>query len=183
MPRSQHLRILTSDIANSDTIVLFINQLRDKIGQFFGAKTTTPGGRALKFYSSVRLEVVKTKSLKKNDQIVGNEILIKVMKNKVAPPFKNCKIELNYEKGINRELDMIITAIEHDLVTRSGSTYSMTSPKAGEEPIKLGVGIDHACKELRDNVKVADSLRKSIMEKLKENSSRSSEVTPEKDEN
>ena len=129
---SQALRSLSGAISKSNTIAIFINQLREKVGVLFGNPETTPGGRALKFYSSVRLDIRKAESIKNGEKIVGNKVNIKVVKNKVAPPFKVASLDIMYGEGISKEGEIIDIATEIGLIDRSGAWYSYEGDKIGQ---------------------------------------------------
>lgn len=156
---SQALRKLTAIAARSKTIVIFINQIRMQIGVMFGNPETTPGGKALKFYTSVRLDIRRIASIKKGEEVVGGRVRVKVVKNKVAAPFKTTEFDLLYNEGISREGELIALGEKYDLVTKSGASYRM-----GET--KLGVGYDATRTFLRENKAVAKDLEKQIREKL-----------------
>ena len=156
---SQALRKLTAIAARSKTIVIFINQIRMQIGVMFGNPETTPGGKALKFYASVRLDIRRIASIKKGEEVVGGRVRVKVVKNKVAAPFKTTEFDLLYNEGISREGELIALGEKYDLVAKSGNTYKM-----GET--KLGVGYDASRTFLRDNKDVSKELLKQIKEKL-----------------
>ncbi|MDD2657095.1 MAG: recombinase RecA [Candidatus Pacebacteria bacterium] len=156
---SQALRKLTAIAARSKTIVIFINQIRMQIGVMFGNPETTPGGKALKFYTSVRLDIRRIASIKKGEEVVGGRVRVKVVKNKVAAPFKTTEFDLLYNEGISREGELIALGEKYDLVTKSGNTYKM-----GET--KLGVGYDASRTFLRDNKSISKELLKQIKEKL-----------------
>ncbi len=158
---SQALRKLTAIVAKSKTIVIFINQIRMKIGVMFGNPETTPGGRALKFYTSVRLDIRRIAQIKKGTDVMGGRHRVKVVKNKVAPPFKIAEFDLLYDEGISREGELLALGEKLNLITKSGSSYSY-----GEE--KLGRGYDAARKYLRENKKIASALLKDIRTELKE---------------
>lgn len=137
---SKALRKLTGNLNKSDTTMLFINQIREKIGGFgFGPQTTTTGGRALKFYSSVRMEVKRIGSVKQGDEIIGNETVVKVTKNKVAPPFKEVNFEIMYGKGISRVGEILDLAIKNDIVAKSGAWFSYGDNRLGQgrENVKI----------------------------------------------
>ena len=159
---SQALRKLTAIAARSKTIVIFINQIRMQIGVMFGNPETTPGGKALKFYTSVRLDIRRIASIKKGEDVVGGRVRVKVVKNKVAAPFKTTEFDLLYNEGISREGELIALGEKYDLVGKSGNTYKM-----GET--KLGVGYDASRKFLAENKDVSKELLKQIKEKLSEN--------------
>ena len=129
---SQALRKLTSNLNKTKTICIFINQLREKIGVMFGSPETTPGGRALKFYSSVRLDIRRIESLKSGVEIVGNRTRVKVVKNKCAPPFRQAEFDIMYGKGISREGSLLDTGVEMDIVTKSGAWYTYEGEQLGQ---------------------------------------------------
>lgn len=156
---SQALRKLTAIAARSKTIVIFINQIRMQIGVMFGNPETTPGGKALKFYTSVRLDIRRIASIKKGEEVVGGRVRVKVVKNKVAAPFKTTEFDLLYNEGISREGELLALGEKYDLVVKSGATYKM-----GET--KLGVGYDASRTFLRDNKDASKELLKQIREKL-----------------
>lgn len=158
---SQALRKLTAIMARSNTIVIFINQIRMKIGVMFGNPETTTGGQALKFYSSVRIDVRRIAQIKKGDEVVGNRTKAKVVKNKVAPPFKIAEFDIMYNEGISMSGDLIDTGVKLEVVKKSGNTYAF-----GE--VKLGVGRESAKKFLQETPKVAAEITKAIKSKLKE---------------
>ncbi len=158
---SQALRKLTAITARSKTIVIFINQIRMQIGVMFGNPETTPGGKALKFYTSVRLDIRRIASIKKGEEVVGGRVRVKVVKNKVAAPFKTTEFDLLYNEGISREGELIALGEKFGLISKSGATYKM-----GEE--KLAVGYDATRTYLRENKPVAKELLKQIREKLTE---------------
>lgn len=158
---SQALRKLTAIVAKSKTIVIFINQIRMQIGVMFGNPETTPGGKALKFYTSVRLDIRRIAQIKKGDEIMGGRTRVKVVKNKVAAPFKQTEFDLMYNEGISREGEMIALGEKFGLIQKSGSTYKFN----GE---KLAVGYDATRQFLRENKKVSSEILKEIRLKLKE---------------
>lgn len=158
---SQALRKLTGIVHKSKTVVIFINQIRMQIGVMFGNPETTPGGKALKFYTSVRLDIRRIAQIKKADEVVGGRHRVKVVKNKVAPPFRVTEFDLLYNEGISHEGELLALGEKHGLVSKAGASYSY-----GEE--KLGRGYDAARKYLRENKKVAKDLLKEIRAKLKE---------------
>ncbi len=155
---SRALRKLTSAISKSRTTVIFINQIRMKIGVMFGSPETTPGGRALKFYSAVRLEIRRITSLKEGDETIGNRCRVKVAKNKVAPPFKRCEVDLLFRCGISREGDLIELGADCGVVEKAGAWYSY-----GET--KIGQGKEKARVFLEENPKAADEIEMAILEK------------------
>jgi len=129
---SQALRKLTGNIKRSNTVVVFINQIRMKIGVMFGSPETTPGGNALKFYASVRLDIRRIGSIKRGEEVIGNQTKVKVVKNKVAPPFRIAEFEIIYEKGISREGEIIDLGIKHNIVQKSGAWYSYNGDRIGQ---------------------------------------------------
>lgn len=158
---SQALRKLTAIVSRSKTIVVFINQIRMQIGVMFGNPETTPGGKALKFYTSVRLDIRRIASIKKGEEVVGGRVRVKVVKNKVAAPFKTTEFDLLYNEGISREGELIALGEKFGLVEKSGATY-----KFGGE--KLAVGYDATRTFLHDNKDIAKELLKQIKLKLTE---------------
>ncbi len=156
---SQALRKLTAIVARSKTTFIFVNQLREKIGMFVGNPETTTGGRALKFYSSIRIDVRKILTLKSGTDIVGGRIRIKVVKNKVAPPFKMTEVDLLFGKGISMESDIIDMAVAEGIISKTGSWYSY-----GEE--KLGQGKEAVRKLLEEDKKLLGTIRSAILSKL-----------------
>jgi recombination protein RecA len=154
---SQALRKLASIAAKSGTIVIFINQLRMKIGVMFGNPETTPGGLALKFYASVRIDIRRTAQVKKGEESVGNRIKAKVVKNKIAPPFKIAEFDIMYGEGISYESDVLNTALKYGVVAKSGASYSF----AGE---KLGVGFDNVRTKLKEDKKLLEQIKKATKE-------------------
>ncbi|GAA1927872.1 recombinase RecA [Nocardioides lentus] len=156
---SQALRKMTGALNGAGTTAIFINQLREKIGVMFGSPETTTGGRALKFYSSVRLDVRRIETLKDGQDMVGNRTRVKVVKNKVAPPFKQAEFDIMYGKGISREGGLIDVGVEAGLVRKAGAWYTY-------EGDQLGQGKENARTFLRDNPDLANELEKKILEKL-----------------
>ncbi len=148
---SQALRKLTAIVAKSRTCLVFINQIREKIGVMFGSPETTTGGRALKFYSSVRLDIRRIATLKDGDQIVGSRAKIKVVKNKTAAPFRQAEFDIDYEEGISRSGELVDLGVEHKLVQKSGAWYT-----CGE--VRLGQGRENAKRFLRETPDLADEL-------------------------
>ncbi len=159
---SQALRKMTALVARSKTVVIFINQIRMQIGVMFGNPETTPGGKALKFYSSVRLDVRRIAQIKKGEEVVGGRVRVKVVKNKVAAPFRQAEFDILYNEGISPEGEMLALGEKFKLVTKSGSSYSY-----GEE--KLGRGYDAARTYLKDNPKVKNELAKKIKDAFSQN--------------
>jgi recombination protein RecA len=155
---SQALRKLAGAISKSRCVVIFINQLREKIGVMFGSPETTTGGRALKFYASVRLDIRRIESIKSGDSIVGNRTRVKVKKNKVAPPFKQAEFDIMYNEGISREGDILDLGVEEDLVKKSGSWFSYKDEK-------LGQGRENSKQFLRENPTILDEIETIIREK------------------
>ena len=158
---SQALRKLTGIISKSKTVVIFINQTRQKIGVFFGNPETTTGGMALKFYSSVRIEVRRSAQIKQGDQIIGNRVKVKIVKNKVAPPFQTTEFDIMYNEGISLSGDLLDMGVQHKVITKAGNSYSY-----GTE--KLGVGRETAKKYLKENPKLMKEIKKEIWKKVKE---------------
>jgi recombination protein RecA len=156
---SQALRKITSALNNARTTAIFINQLRDKIGVMFGSPETTTGGKALKFYASVRLDVRRIETLKDGSEPVGNRTRCKVVKNKMAPPFKQAEFDIIYGHGISREGSLIDMGVEHGFIRKSGAWYTYDGDQ-------LGQGKENARGFLRDNPDLADEIEKKIKEKL-----------------
>ena len=152
---SQALRKLTGNIKKSNTMVIFINQIRMKIGVMFGSPETTTGGNALKFYSSVRLDIRRIGAIKKGDEILGNETRVKVVKNKVAPPFKQAEFEILYGHGISREGELIDLGVQHNLIEKSGSWYSYNGDRIGQ-------GKENVRDFLKDNSEIANAIETAI---------------------
>ncbi|OGG94465.1 hypothetical protein A3G63_00950 [Candidatus Kaiserbacteria bacterium RIFCSPLOWO2_12_FULL_52_8] len=158
---SQALRKLTAIVSRSKTIIIFINQIRMQIGVMFGNPETTPGGKALKFYTSVRLDIRRIASIKKGEEVVGGRVRVKVVKNKVAAPFKTTEFDLLYNEGISREGEIIALGEKYILIEKSGASY-----KFGDT--QLGRGYDAARTYLRDNKSITSELLKQIKAKLTE---------------
>jgi len=154
---SQALRKLTAIAAKSNTIIIFINQTRMKIGLVFGNPETTPGGMALKFYASVRIDIRRIAQVKKGDAVVGNRTKAKVVKNKVAPPFRIAEFDIMYGEGISYEADVLTTAIKYDVVKKNGASYSF-------ENEKLGVGFDNIREKLKADKKLLKAIEKKTTE-------------------
>jgi recombination protein RecA len=152
---SQALRKLTGNIKRTNTLVIFINQIRMKIGVMFGSPETTTGGNALKFYASVRMDIRRTGAIKKGEDVIGNETRVKVVKNKVAPPFKQADFEILYGEGISRNGELIDLGVINNIVEKSGSWYSYNGQKIGQ-------GKDNAKDYLKDNPKVAAEIETKI---------------------
>ena len=158
---SHALRKLTAIVSKTKTIVIFINQIRMQIGVFYGNPETTPGGKALKFYCSVRIDIRRAAQLKKGDEIIGNRTKVKIVKNKVAPPFRIAEFDIYYGEGISAEAEIINAALKYEVVKKSGSTLSYDS-------VKLGAGFDAAKNYLKENPKVKEEISKKVREKMKE---------------
>ena len=157
---SQALRKLTGTIAKTKTVVIFINQIRHKIGVFFGNPETTTGGNALKFYSSVRIEVRRSAQIKQGDKIIGNRVKCKVVKNKVAAPFKACEFDIMYNEGISIAGDLLDAGVVYEIISKSGNSYAYGD-------IKLGVGRENAKRFLRADKKLMKEIRKKILSEVK----------------
>ena len=155
---SQALRKLTGYISKSKTAAIFINQIREKIGVFFGNPETTPGGRALKFYASVRLELRRVESIKKGQELIGNRVKVKVVKNKVAPPFKETIIDIYYGEGINKKSSLIDAGVTYGIIEKKGS-YFYYGGKA------LGQGMENVIKALKENEKLYKEIENKVKEK------------------
>jgi recombination protein RecA len=154
---SQALRKLSGVISKTKSVAVFINQLREKVGVMFGNPETTPGGRALKFYSTIRLDVRKVDAIKQGNDVVGNRTRVKVVKNKVAPPFKQAEFDIMYGEGISREGSILDLAASIDIIDKSGAWYSYGD-------IRLGQGRENAKQYLRDNKPIADEIENKIRE-------------------
>ncbi len=157
---SQALRKLTGIVSKSKTVVIFINQIRHKIGVFFGNPETTTGGNALKFYCSVRIEVRRSAQIKQADKIIGNRVKVKVVKNKVAAPFRTTEFDIMYNEGISIPGDLLDVGVEHKVINKSGNSYSY-----GEE--KLGVGREKAKTFLKENPKMMKEINEKIWEAVR----------------
>jgi recombination protein RecA len=156
---SQALRKLTGTISSTNTCFIFINQLRDKIGVMFGSPETTTGGKALKFYASVRLDIRRIGAIKEGDRVVGNRTKVKVVKNKVAPPFHDCEFDIMYGEGISREGDLLDLAVNNNIVEKSGAWFSY----AGE---RLGQGRENVKNMLKENTAMYDRIEHDVKVKL-----------------
>ena len=158
---SQALRKVTSTIAKTNTTCIFINQLREKIGVMFGNPETTTGGNALKFYASVRLDIRKVTSIKDGDNVIGNQVRVKVVKNKVAPPFRKAEFEITFGEGISKIGEIVDLGVEYGIIKKSGSWFSY-------EDSRLAQGRDAVKNLLKDNPELCEELEAKIMEKLRE---------------
>jgi len=156
---SQALRKLTSTISKTNTTCIFINQLREKIGVMFGSPETTTGGNALKFYSSVRLDIRRITSIKDGDEVIGNQVRVKVVKNKVAPPFRKCEFEILFGEGISKVGEIVDLGVEYGIVQKAGSWFSY-------EGNKLAQGRDAVKKLLKDNPELCEELEAKIMQTI-----------------
>lgn len=157
---SQALRKITAIAAKTKTAIIFINQIRMQVGVMFGNPETTPGGRALKFYASVRIDIRRTAQIKKGDEIIGSRVKVKIVKNKVAPPFKGAEFDIYYNEGISKETDLINTGLKYNIVTKAGNNYFF-----GET--KLGLGLENARLFLKENPELAKKIDRAIREKIK----------------
>ena len=165
---SQALRKLTAIVHRSKTVVIFINQIRMQIGVMFGNPETTPGGKALKFYTSVRLDIRKIAQIKKGEEVVGGRTRVKVVKNKIAAPFKQTEFDIIFNEGISREGELIALGEKFKIVEKSGNSYFFTPEGEGKEKIKLGVGYDSTRKFLKEEKKVSEQILKEIKKKFAE---------------
>jgi recombination protein RecA len=156
---SQALRKLTANIKRSNTLVIFINQIRMKIGVMFGNPETTTGGNALKFYASVRLDIRRIGAIKKGDEIIGNDTRVKVVKNKMAPPFKQVQFEILYGEGISRHGELIDLGVKHDIIDKAGAWYSYNGDRIGQ-------GKDNVRNFLKDNAEIAQDIEQQLRAKL-----------------
>jgi recombination protein RecA len=156
---SQALRKLTSTISKTNTTCIFINQLREKIGVMFGNPETTTGGNALKFYASVRLDIRKISSIKDGDQVIGNQVRVKVVKNKVAPPFRKAEFEITFGEGISKVGELVDLGVEYDIIQKSGSWYSYQGSK-------LAQGRDATKVLLKDNPELCEEIEAQIMQAI-----------------
>jgi len=158
---SHALPKLTAIASKSKTVIIFINQIRMQLGVLWGNPETTPGGKALKFYSSVRIDLRRAAQIKRGEEIIGNRIKAKIVKNKVAPPFKTAEFDIFYNEGISYEADILNTALKYGIIKKSGASFSYGN-------IKLGQGFETAKNYLKENSKVRDEIMKLIREKMKE---------------
>ena len=175
---SQALRKLAGVLNKSNTAIVFINQLREKVGIMFGNPETTPGGRALKFYASVRLDIRKTENLKQDGEVFGNRVRVKVVKNKVAPPFREAEFDIIYGKGISKSGNILDLGVNLDIVEKSGSWFAYEGPRIGQ-------GRENAKKYLEDNPAIMEEVEKKVIAKFNEAFEKSlsddSEVDDEQD--
>ena len=156
---SQALRKLTGVVSKSKTCLIFINQLREKIGVMFGNPETTTGGRALKFYSSVRIDIRRIGAIKDGDEVVGGRTRVKVVKNKVAPPFRQAEFDMMYGEGISKEGDLLDLAVERKIVEKSGTWFSYSGDR-------LGQGRENAKKFLKENPEICQTLEEQVRKEL-----------------
>lgn len=161
---SQAMRKLTAVISNTNTVAIFINQIREKIGVMYGNPETTPGGRALKFYSSVRIEVRRGEAIKDGGEIIGNRTKCKVVKNKVAPPFKTAEFDILYGQGVSKIGEIVDTAVEFNIVKKSGSWFSYND-------MKIGQGREKVLDYLKTNADICDEIEKKVRDEFAKNSS------------
>jgi recombination protein RecA len=157
---SQALRKLTAAISKSNTVLIFINQTRQKIGIVFGNPETTTGGTALKFYSSLRIEVRRSALIKQGDRNIGNRVKVKIVKNKVAPPFQTCEFDIMYNEGMSISGDALDMGVAHGIIKKSGNSYTLDEEK-------LGVGRENAKRYLRENKKLIDKIKKFVWEDVR----------------
>lgn len=172
---SQALRKLTSIISRSKTVVIFINQLREKVGVMFGNPETTTGGRALKFYSSMRLDVRRVEGIKVGDEFIGNKTKVKIVKNKVAPPFKSAEFEIIFGEGVSRAATLIEAGVELDIVEKSGSWY-----KYNEQ--RIGQGKENAKKFINEHPEIMEEIEARVKQKIKEKQAEPVERKDEEEE-
>lgn len=166
---SQALRKLTAIVAKSKTVVIFINQIRMQIGVMFGNPETTPGGKALKFYTSIRIDIRKIAQIKKGEDVVGSRTRVKIVKNKVAAPFKQTEFDIIYNEGISKEGEIIALGEKFNILQKSGNSYAyIPSGEKKEEEVKLGRGYDATRTFLKENPKVTNQILKEIRKKFKE---------------
>lgn len=169
---SQALRKLTANIKRSNTLVIFINQIRMKIGVMFGSPETTTGGNALKFYSSVRLDIRRIGAIKKGDEVIGNDTRVKVVKNKMAPPFKQAEFEILYGEGSSREGELIELGVKHDLVDKAGAWYSYNGDRIGQ-------GKDNVRNYMKENPEMAQEIETKLRDMLLKPAAKSEETVEE----
>jgi recombination protein RecA len=155
---SQAMRKLTGAIAKSDTVVIFINQLREKIGVMFGSPETTPGGRALKFYSSVRIDIRRISAIKDTEKNIGNRVRARVVKNKIAPPFRDAEFDIMFDEGISASGDLVDLAVADEIIKKSGAWFSYAE-------VRLGQGRENAKQFLRENTDLFDEIRAAVLVK------------------
>ena len=173
---SKALRKLTATLNKSKTTMIFINQIRDKIGGFgFGPQTTTTGGKALKFYASVRMEVKRVGSVKQGDDVIGNETVVKVTKNKVAPPFKEANFQIMYGKGITRVGEILEMALDNDIVSKSGAWFSFGD-------IRLGQGKENVKVRLENEKELFETIEKKVLDIIKEGKKLKKHIVEDRDE-
>ena len=172
---SQAMRKLTGSIAKSNCLVIFINQIREKIGVMFGSPETTTGGRALKFYASVRCDIRRIGQIKDGDEVVGNRTKVTVVKNKTAPPFRKVEFDILYSQGISREGDLLDLGLARNLILKSGTWLSYKHPTEGE--VRLGQGRERARRFLIDNPDLAAELTKALLEEAQPKPAAESEKT------
>ena len=175
---SQALRKLAGVLNKSKTAIIFINQLREKVGVMFGNPETTPGGRALKFYASVRLDIRRIESIKQDGEVIGNRTRVKVVKNKVAPPFREAEFDIMYGEGISKEGSLLDMAVKLDIIEKSGAWFSYNNAKIGQ-------GRENVKKYLRENPEIAEEIEKKVRDnynKAFEQALNEDEVVEEKDE-
>ena len=167
---SQALRKLTSAISRYNTSIIFINQLREKVGVFFGNPEVTPGGRALKFYSSVRIDLRRIESIKKGTEVMGNRVRARIVKNKVAPPFRLAEFDIMFAEGVSRSGDLLDVGVESDIISKSGAFYSFGDTR-------LGQGRENAKSFLREHKDITNSIEKLVRNKLDSESSEAVDIS------
>jgi len=172
---SQALRKLTANIKRSNTLVIFINQIRMKIGVMFGSPETTTGGNALKFYSSVRLDIRRIGAIKKGDEVIGNDTRVKVVKNKMAPPFKQAEFEILYGEGSSREGELIELGVKHDLIDKAGAWYSYNGDRIGQ-------GKDNVRNHMKEHPEMAQEIETTLRDKLLKPAGKEEVAEAEQDE-
>ena len=172
---SQALRKLTANIKRSNTLVIFINQIRMKIGVMFGSPETTTGGNALKFYSSVRLDIRRIGAIKKGDEVIGNDTRVKVVKNKMAPPFKQAEFEILYGEGSSREGELIELGVKHDMIDKAGAWYSYNGDRIGQ-------GKDNVRNYMKDNPEMSQEIETALRDKLLKPAAQKEAEVEEQDE-